>query len=107
MISETEIAVGGESKPSFPSGKIHTPGFDLYDMEILVGRRRKTWFSLKSNVIKLALEVQLTKANLPTCWQVVMRRLFDITPNSSTLEAKKTQVGANSKGSMHLNEFRT
>lgn len=42
---------------------------------------------------------------LLTVWQVVISLEFDITPNSSTLDAKKIQVGASNKGSIHLREF--
>lgn len=43
--------------------------------------------------------------NIQTVWQVVINRLLDITPNSSTLDAKKTQVGDNNNGSMLFREF--
>lgn len=43
---------------------------------------------------------------LPIFWHVVISLEFEITPNSSTLEAKKMHVGANSNGSIHFNELR-
>lgn len=42
---------------------------------------------------------------LLTVWQVVINLVFDITPNSSTLEAKKIHVGANKSGSIDFKEF--
>lgn len=42
----------------------------------------------------------------PTFWQVVISLLLEMTPNSSTFEARKTHVGAKSNGSIHLKEFR-
>lgn len=43
--------------------------------------------------------------NIQTVWQVVIRRLLDITPNSSTFEAKKTHVGDNNNGSIDFKQF--
>lgn len=40
-----------------------------------------------------------------TVWQVDISLVFDITPNSSTLEAKKRHVGARSRGSIDFKEF--
>jgi len=47
----------------------------------------------------------MINVSVQTVWQVVIKRLLDITPNSSTLDAKKTQVGDNSKGSILFKEF--
>lgn len=44
--------------------------------------------------------------HLPTVWHVDMNLVFEIRPNSSTFEAKKTEVGANNKGSMHFKLLR-
>ena len=41
----------------------------------------------------------------PTVWQVVINLLLEITPNSSTFEARKTEVGASNSGSIHLTLF--
>lgn len=41
----------------------------------------------------------------PTDWQVVISLLFEITPNSSTLEANRIHVGASRSGSIHFKEF--
>ena len=43
--------------------------------------------------------------DLPTDWHVVISLLFEITPNSSTLEANRMHVGARRSGSIHFNEF--
>lgn len=47
----------------------------------------------------------MTTISIQTVWQVVINRLLDITPNSSTFDAKKTQVGDNNNGSMLFREF--
>lgn len=40
-----------------------------------------------------------------TFWQVVINLVFEITPGSSTLEAKKIYDGANYNGSIEFYEF--
>lgn len=45
------------------------------------------------------------KKYLPTVWQVVISLELEITPNSSTFDARNIHVGANNSGSMHFNEF--
>lgn len=42
---------------------------------------------------------------LLTVWHVVINLVLEITPNSSTLEARKMHVGASNNGSIDFREF--
>ena len=57
-------------------------------------------FSWHSEILK-AFSNTDTHQHSQTLWQVEMSLLLEMTPLSSTLEARNTDVGANSSGSMH------
>ena len=94
--------------PLSPSDRIHIPKYDLFDMEILEDMRKRICFSLNRNVRHFTINVIAKQfVNIPTCWQVVMSLLLEMTPNSSTFDARKMHVGAKRSGSTHLKEFLT
>lgn len=55
--------------------------------------------------MKIRLLGTAVRSFLPTFWIVVIIRVFDMIPNSSTFDAKNTQVGASSNGSILFSEF--
>lgn len=60
-------------------------------------------FNCKNN--KMSFVKCVRSKYLLTVWHVVISLEFEITPNSSTFEARKMQVGASNRGSIHLSEF--
>ena len=100
-----------DSNPYFLTSKIHILICDSFGTEIPACMHIQTYFSLQKDNNKVSLlrilnPINYSLSHLPTWRQVLISLVLEITPNSSTLDARNIAVGAKRRGSTHLKEFR-